>query len=499
MLEFCLRLARGYVINWNGAVFEHKVSCDALNHLLFADLAFARRANPGEYLNKLSAIGRLKDFFNGYTTVTLFELLLVPVYLTLIYYIAGPLVYAPVCVLGVFVLLAVALGDRLRQDLDMRNRADDKRYDFLLDTLEGMHTVKAFCLEDKFTRRYEAIEKKSAMINFRANRNASANFNASTVFGHLMSAAVVSFGAESVMAGDMTSGGLVAATLLAGRIMQPVQRALSIWIRYQDYKLAREKVDSLFSLPSIRRQPRAEPAKDGHVVLRKVSFLQGFDSHEIFQNINLNIQAGETVRISGASSVGKTHLLGLMAGLYIPDEGDVLVDGVDPLRFPYGTLRSHVGLLKSRGEVFRGTIRDNLTSFGSLPEADARRVTRLLGIEQDVARLPRGFDTFIDEYEGGIITPGLKQRIAIARVLAWNPAIVLFDNADRNLDRNGYRAVYRMLVHLKTTKALVMVTDDPNFASLASQHLQLKADGMAPIAAPASDTPQQANVKEVKS
>jgi ABC-type bacteriocin/lantibiotic exporter with double-glycine peptidase domain len=281
--------------------------------------------------------------------------------------------------------------------------------------------------------------------------------------------------------------------------MQPVQRALSIWIRYQDYKLAREKVDSLFSLPSIRRQPRAEPAKDGHVVLRKVSFLQGFDSHEIFQNINLNIQAGETVRISGASSVGKTHLLGLMAGLYIPDEGDVLVDGVDPLRFPYGTLRSHVGLLKSRGEVFRGTIRDNLTSFGSLPEADARRVTRLLGIEQDVARLPRGFDTFIDEYEGGIITPGLKQRIAIARVLAWNPAIVLFDNADRNLDRNGYRAVYRMLVHLKTTKALVMVTDDPNFASLASQHLQLKADGMAPIAAPVIDTPEQANVKEVQS
>jgi ABC-type protease/lipase transport system fused ATPase/permease subunit len=148
--------------------------------------------------------------------------------------------------------------------------------------------------------------------------------------------------------------------------------------------------------------------------------------------------------------------------------------------------------------VFRGTIRDNLTSFGSLPEADARRITRLLSIEQDVARLPRGFDTFIDEYEGGIITPGLKQRIAIARVLAWDPSIVLFDNADRNLDRNGYRAVYRLLVHLKPRKALVMVTDDPNFAALADTHLQLKQDGLSPVASPAQVN-AQTPVKEVQS
>jgi ATP-binding cassette subfamily C protein LapB len=480
ILEFCLRLARGYILHWNGAVFEHKTSCEALNHLLLADLSVTRRASPGEYLNRLSAIGRLKDFFNGYRTVTLFELVLVPIYLGLIYYIAGDLVFAPVCILGGFAVVAGVMGGRLRHDINLRNQADDRRYDFFLDTLDGMHSVKAYCLEDQFTRRYEALEKKSAPINYNASRNASSSFNAATVFAHLMSVAVISFGAERVLAGEMTSGGLIAATLLAGRIMQPVQRALSLWVRYQDFKLSRQQVAGLFALPSIRRATRPEPAKEGHAVLRKVAYLQGFDTHEVFQNINLNIQQGEAVQLSGVSNVGKSHLLGLLAGLYAPDEGSVLVDGLGPLQYPYGALRGHVGLLKSKGEVFRGTIRDNLTSFGSLPEENVRKVTRLLGIDQDVARLPRGFDTFLDEYEGGTITPGLKQRIAIARVLAWDPSIVLFDNADRNLDRNGYRAVYRLLVHLKPNKALVLVTEDPNFAALADKHFQLRQDGLFP-------------------
>ncbi len=499
VLEFCLRLARGYVINWNGAVFEHKVSCDALNHLLFSDLAAAKRTNPGEYLNRLSAIGRLKDFFNGFMTVTLFELVLVPVYLMLIFYIAGPLVLAPAIVLAAFTLMAIGFGNKLREDLARRNEADDRRYDFLLDALEGMHTVKAFCLEDQFTRRYEHIEKESAPINYRATRNSSANFNAANVFGHLMSLAVIAFGAERVMAGDMTSGALIATTLLAGRIMQPVQRALSLWIRYQDYRLASEKVEGLFALPTARRQPSPEPAVQGHATLRNVSFLQGVDNGDIFQNINLSVKAGEAVCITGANSVGKTHLLGMMAGLYIPDQGILTIDDVDPLRYPYGMLRRHVALLKSRGEVFRGTIRDNLTSFGSLTEDEARRVTRVLGIEQEVSRLPRGFDTFVDELDGGIIPPGLQQRIAIARALAWNPGIVLFDNADRNLDRNGYRAVYRMLVHLRGRKTLIMVTDDPNFAALADRHLQLRPDGIFPAAAPVSAAIKKESVKEVQS
>lgn len=483
LLEFVLRLARGYIINWNGAVFDHKVSCDALSHLLFSDLSAARRSSPGEYLNSLSSIARIKDFYSGFNIVTIFELALVPVYLTLIYYIAGPLVLVPAAVLAAFALFATGFGDRLRHDLDRRNKADDRRYDFLLDCLEGMHTVKAFSLEDAFTRRYERIEKSSALINYRTASDASASFNAASVFGHLMSLLVIAFGAERVLAGDMTSGALIASTLLAGRIMQPVQRALSLWVRYQDYRLSERKAGSLFALPSVKRSSAVEPDVKGHAVLRNVSFAHDREMHEIFRNVNLEIKPGEAVRISGLHGGGKSHLLGVMAGLYLGAEGDVKIDGLDPLNYPYGALRKHIGLLKTKGEVFRGTIRDNITSFGSVSEEQARRTTRILGIERDVARLPRGYDTFLGD-DAAHISPGLQQRIAIARVMAWNPGIVLFDNADRNLDRNGYRAVYRLLLHVKAQKSLVLVSDDPNFTALATRHVRLEQNGLREIDIP---------------
>ncbi len=485
-LECCLRLARGYIINWNGAAFDHRMSYEALGHLLHSDLAAARKISPGEYLNRLSSIGRMKDFFSGSTAVILFELILVPVYFALIAYIAGPLVLVPAVVLGGFSVLAFVYGRKLRDNLERRNRADDQRYDFLLDALTGMHTLKSFCLEDAFTRRYEWIEKHSALINYDTSRDAAASFNAANVFGHLMSLMIIGIGVERVIHGEMTSGALIAATLLAGRIMQPVQRALGLWVRYQDYKLSKAKAGELFSLPTVKRARRPEPAKRGQIRIKGVSFRRGPEDGGTFENIGLHLNAGETVRISGGNGTAKSHLLGLIAGLYAPDSGEALVDGLDPLRYPNGTLRRHVGLLKTKGEVFRGTIRDNLTSFGSISEKEARRTTRLLGIEREVARLPRGFDTMIGENEGGTISPGLQQRIAIARVLAWDPGIILFDNADRNLDRNGYRAVYRLLVHLKGHKALALVTEDPNFTGLADRQLWLEPGGLRPIVAPSS-------------
>lgn len=487
VLEIVLRLARGYIINWNGAAFDHKVSCDALSHLLFSDLAAAQKSSPGEYLNNLSAIGKMKEFHSGFNIVTLFELVLVPVYLALIYYIAGPLVLVPAAVLVAFSLFASGFGGKLRNDLNSRNMADDRRYDFLLDCLEGMHTVKAFSLEDAFTRRYERIEKSSARINYNTAKDASASFNAASVFGHLMSLLIIAFGAERVLAGDMTSGALIASTLLAGRIMQPVQRALSLWVRYQDYLLSKNKASSLFELPSVKRASLPEPAVEGHVTLKNISFIHSLENSDTFHNVNLDVRPGETIRITGAHGAGKSHLLGLMAGLYLGGEGQVEIDGLDPLNYPYGALRKHIGLLKTKGEIFRGTIRDNLTSFGAVTEDQARKTTRLLGIEREVARLPRGYDTFLGD-DAAFISPGLQQRIAIARVMAWDPGIILFDNADRNLDRNGYRAVYKLLVHLQGRKTLILATDDPNFGALASRHMRLEVGGLKDIPAPESVT-----------
>lgn len=488
VLEICLRLARGYVVSWNGAAYEHETACRAVDHMLQSNLAIHRASGTGEHLNRINAINRLKDFNSGYLQVTLFELLMIPLFLALIYYIAGWLVLVPLAVMALFGALVVAAGGRLLRALEAREDADERRYDFLLETLTGIHTIKAFCLENSFNRRYEYMEKDSTAANYRVTRDVSSGFNTGTVFSNIMIVCVITVGAMLVLGGQMSSGGLIASILLSGRIMQPMQRALALWVRYQDYSVGQARLRQVFDTPLVRTDYAIdEPERAGHISLRRVGFIYPRASKFLFENVDLDVRAGEAVRITGVYGSGKSTILALIAGLYEAEAGQVLVDGLPPMRYPPGTLCRHVGLLSTQGAIFRGSIRDNITRYGIVGEEDARRATRLLEIDKAIAGLPRGFDTPMGGANDSGISPGLQQRIAMARVMAAQPRVILFDNADRNLDRNGYRAVYRMLAAMKPKVALVLVSDDQNFAKLADRHYRLDHAGLYRLARKNSD------------
>lgn len=485
ILETGLRLARSYLLTWNGSLYEHQTSCRALDRMLWADMAHLgggsdSRNSAGEYLNRLSGIARMRDFENGYLQVTLFEALMIPLFLALVVYIGGWLVLIPLSVMALFGIYAFYIGSQLRAAMQARDDSDDRRYDFLLETLEGVHTIKSFNLEDVFCRRYEFLEKISTGANYAVTREAAAGFNASATFSQMMIVGVISAGAILVLNGAMTAGALIAVILLSGRIMQPVQRLLGLWVRYQDYQLCKSRLEEITSLPQVvinNKTHDIEP--QGALELRNVAFRYKDRAGDfLFENVNLSLRPGDCVRITGAYGSGRSTLLSLMAGIYEPVLGEILVDDRPPSSYPHGHLGRHIGLLQTEGKVFRGTIRDNITLFGLIPEAQAQDATKMMGLDGDIAKLPLGFDTVLDGLDTHQISPGLQQRIAMARVLAARPRILLFDNADRNLDRNGYRAVYRALNMLKETTAMVIVSDDVNFVRLANRHYKLRPGGL---------------------
>ena len=475
VLEVALRLCRAYTLGWSGAAYEHRLSCEAINHILRTDLSTVNRDGAGENLNRMSAISKLREFHNGYDLITYTELAFIAPYLGLIAYISGPLVFVPVVILSAFVIVSAFMGKWLNQALSQRDEADDKRYDFLIDGLQGVHTIKAFSLEKPFLRRYERLQYDATVANYEVTEATSGVFNAATVFSHLMLAAVITIGAWLVLNGNMTSGALIATIFLSGRVMQPVQRALALWTRYQDYQVASEKVRKIFAMPLAPQGQKIripEPERVGSIALENVGF------GELFQNVNLTIRAGESIQISGGYGSGKSTLLKIMAGLYVPDHGKVLIDRREPVDIAPQVMMNHVGLMSTEGTIFRGRIRDNLTRFGSIPEESVRPLTAMLGIEQDVAALPRGFDTWMEGVEQDTVPPGLRQRISMARVLATHPKIILFDNAERNLDREGYRQIHALLGRLKSKVALVLVADDNNISSLATRHVRLTRRGL---------------------
>lgn len=497
VLEVLLRLSRAYVIGRASAAYEHRMACTAMSRVLNADLTQIASYGIGEHLHRMSAVGKLKDFYNGHAITVLSELIFVPLFFALIVYIGHELAFVPAVILSLFTLLSLWKGHRLREALKAREEVDDKRFNFLIESLEGVHTLKAFALEKFFERRYEALEEESSFGNYKVTQETASTFNMGATFSHIMVAAVISTGAWFVLQGALTTGGLIAVLLLSGRMMQPIQKALVLWARYQDYAISREHIAELLTTPQHRIVPRASEKAilvDGRLSLDDVRFQYKADDTPTLDRINLQLKRGDAVLISGEHGAGKTTLLNLIAGIYPPTSGEITIDEENINTYLPENLVRHVGYIRSRPLIFRGTIRDNITCFSQTPEAPAREVAALLGVDKDVAKLPGGFDTFLSGNDTDSIPPGLKQRIAIVRVLATKPRLILFDNAGRSLDKDGYAAIYSLLARLKGKASMILISDDKNIRSLADRHFTLQSGRLLEE----QDTLSRSNIRPYK-
>lgn len=476
ILELCMRLGRAWLMSRCGAAYEHRMACAAMQKIIHADLSRLKKTGIGDSLNQMSSLGRLRDFHNGYVHSVAIELLLVPLSLGLCAYISGALVLVPAIILGVFILVSIRAGRHLKEALHHRETADDKRFNFLVEALEGVHTVKSFALEKYMERRYEALEEESTLSNYHVTQQTSATFSYGAIFSHIMVASVITIGAMFVLQGYLTTGALIATLLLSGRLMQPIQKALALWVRYQDISLAAHHANTLLSMPQqevTKRHHTHAPIPQGRLICHNISF--AFEGNPpLFQDISLHIKKGETIALRGDHGSGKTTLLKIIAGIYPVTSGEILLDDerVESY-FPYELVR-HVGFVRAQPLIFRGTIRDNLTGFGHINEVGAREVATLLGVDKDIATLPAGLDTFLSGNDTDNIPMGMKQKISIVRALAAKPKLILFDNADYALDAVSYGKLYQLLARLRGNVSMILVSDDMNISALADMHYMLE-------------------------
>ncbi|WP_051305926.1 peptidase domain-containing ABC transporter [Desulfogranum mediterraneum] len=469
-LEILLRIARSYLTAWSGAVFEHTTSCRAMEHILGSQLQQFEQQGSGAYLQKMAAISRLRSFYSGQTMLTIVDFPFIFVFLFLIWYIAGNLVYVPLSLFLLFCILALFIGTRLRKEVQEQDFSNKIRYNYFIETLAGIHTLKGVGLEKFFLRRNDRLQTRISQAHYRVAITNTIAINCSTLFSQVMTVAIVSFGAFKVIQGDMGSGGLAACILLSGRIMQPVQRSLSLWTRFQTFFIDRREMADILSLSMVDYdQPSGARKPQGRISLRNLSFRYNQDSPLLLKGLNLSLQAGDSVAISGGSGSGKTTLLHLLTGLLAPTEGSISIDDAPLSHLSPSLLSSHIGYLPEKGAIFNGTIRENLTFFGHTNEEDAMNAAAFLRIDQAVALLPEGYETLLSDSVNDPIPPGLKQRIAIARVLANKPRVILFDNADRGLDKKGYNIIFSVLGRLKPRTVLLIVSDDRNILRLADR------------------------------
>jgi len=494
LLEALLRLGRSYIGGWMGARFEHIAGCEAMERILAANITDFERHGSGVHLERLNALRTVKEYYSGQAILVFCDLPFALLYLVIIGYLAGPLVFVPVFLILLFAASALFVGARLRQSLENRRTADDRRFNLIIEVLGAIHTLKSMAMENQILRRYEKLQEICTEAARRVIRHSSSALSIGAVFSQVTIFLVVGLGSLLVIHGALTVGGLVACTMLAGRAMQPLQRAVGIWTRFQSIRLAREQVEETLAIPP--EAPPGLPALPpvrGALELRNVSFRygrnrDGVELPLIFRETSLRVDAAETIGLVGANGSGKSTLLFLMSGLLQPTAGTVLLDGHDISAFDPASVRSSVAYLPQHGKLFNGTIIDNITMFRPEKTDDALAVARLLGLEQVVTTMPLGYRTPVGDGATDTVARGVKQRIAIVRALVDRPRVVLFDEANSAMDGAGDALLREFLSKLKGRCTLVLNTHRPSLLRLADRTFEIR-DGTLVERAPVETRP----------
>ncbi|WP_417827136.1 peptidase domain-containing ABC transporter [Thalassospira povalilytica] len=482
LIEAVLRLGRAYISSLSAAKFEHESAQKAVGHLLSASLIDYDKTASGLHLQRLNSLNLLRDFYSGQAIGAIVDLPFVVLFLALIAVIGGVLVAVPVGILLAFFLTAMILGHQLRAALDKRSQSDERRYNFIIETLTGIHTIKSMAMENLMVRRHEQLQEQCSSDDLIAARSAHAAVNASATFSMLTMVMVAAIGSVLVINGDLTVGGLAACTMLSGRSIQPLQRAMSLWTQFQNIRVARQRVNELFEIKPEDSAVTAEmPLLEGKIELRNLGFSHA-DGKKIFDRLDLVVEPGDSVAITGDNGTGKTTLLWLLMGALRPDSGDILLDGKNPSDYTAESTRRQIAYLPQHGVMFKGTILENITGFRKEIGVDrVVEIARRLGLDDIVMRMPEGYDTEVGGQASETLPRGVKQRIAVARALIDYPRIVLFDEANSSLDMAGDNIMASLMLELKKHCTLVMVSHRPSLIALANKQYRIVDHHLVPV------------------
>ena len=480
ILENILRILRAFVTGWLDARYEYIISVEAFSRILNSKITDYELIGTGVYLEHLNSIQVIKDFFNTQVITIILDIPFVLVFIALFFYIAGMLVLVPLILLSVLAYAAHIFGKQLSGCLTTKREADDKRINFIISSLTNIHSIKSMALEMQMLRRYERIQEKASHADHQLVLKSATTLLSSNIISQLVTIFTLLFGAIMVIHGHLTIGGLAACILLSNRILQPVNRATTIWARLQAVKQAQKRLQEIAHLPQEHGKtfPKISTVK-GELTLENISFRYTENQPWLFSNISLHINAGEMIGLQSENASGKSTLLWLMMGILTPTEGKLLIDGKNIQDYDQQSVREKIAYIPQQGVLFNGTLIENITLFRPHLTQQAKRIAEMLGLTHDIQQLPKGYETEVGKQAVETLPYGLKQRICIARALISQPKIILFDEANTTIDMRSDAILKSIFAQYRGHCTWILVSQRPSLLQLADhvytlQHKKLE-------------------------
>jgi ATP-binding cassette subfamily B protein len=451
---------RSYMMAWLGDRIVMDIRRRLYEHLQLLSLRFYDQEQTGRLVSRITNdAGNIQDFMTEGLQDILRDFFMLVFVGAVMFAMNWKLALATLLPVPVLMFLAGRFARRVQRLWHMVWRRFARIHAMLADAIPGTRVVKAFGREDYEVRRFSDALESHFRASLRAARLWTIFFPSvgfTTSIGFLV---VWGYGGYLVIQGDLSLGSMMAFIGYLWRFYAPIQNLTRFTHRLQRAATAAERIfEILDTPPEIQDAPDAIDLKEvrGHIVFDRVSF--SYDGiHKALKGVRFEVQPGEMVGLVGPSGAGKTTLISLLLRFYDPQEGRILLDGIDLRKIKLASLRRHIGVVLQETYLFNGTIAENI-AYGD-PEAPLEALiaaAKIANAHEFILKQPDAYDTYIGE-RGSRLSGGERQRLAIARAILKDPAVLIFDEATSNVDTETeakIREAIENLVRGRTTIAI---------------------------------------------
>ncbi|WP_286927754.1 type I secretion system permease/ATPase [Pseudomonas sp. UBA7721] len=460
VFDFSMRLLRLKVTDLLGKRADLRVSDLVYGHALRLRNS-VRPKSTGSFISQLRELESIRDLITSSTATALADLPFFLLFLFVFWLIGGVLVFVPIVALVAMVVPGLLAQRRLARLANASMRESSLRNAMLVESIQGLDEIKALQAEARFERQWNQYNAACAHTNLRLRTLTNGLVAWTQNVQGAVFAVVIVIGAPMVIAGDLTTGSLVAASMLASRMMAPLAQLTHVLTRWQQAKVALQGLDKLMQSPVDHPEGEARvhmPALRGEYRLRQATFRYSEEAPPVLNIAQLDIRPGERIAVLGRNGAGKSTLLQALAGSMDLMQGEVSLDGIAMAHLDPADLRRDVGLLAQYARLFHGTLRENLT-LGAGQASDQELVAALssTGALDFVRRLPKGMDHLI--LEGGLgLSGGQRQALVLSRLLVRQPQVLLLDEPTASLDDITERRLLDNLDRFCQGRTLVIAT-----------------------------------------
>ena len=460
VFDFVMRIMRLRITDVLGKRADLRVSDLVFGHALRLRNS-VRPKSTGSFISQLRELEQIRDLITSSTATALADMPFFFLFLLVFYLIGGNLVLIPLLALVAMVLPGMLAQRKLAKLANASMREAALRNAMLVESVQGMDDIKALQAEQRFQQQWNHYNAASAdsSLRLRSLTNSLVAWTQNVQGG--VFAIVIVFGAPMVISGDLTTGSLVAASILSSRMMGPMAQLTHVLTRWQQAKVALQGLNWIMQMPVDHPEGSQRvhlPAIRGDYQLRQAGFRYSEEASPALSGIDLKIRPGERIAVLGRNGAGKSTLLQALAGAMDLSSGETTLDGIALGHIDPADLRRDVGLMSQQARLFHGTLRDNITlGAGQASDQEIIAALAVTGALDFVRQLPKGMDHLI--LEGGLgLSGGQRQSLLLSRLLIRQPQVLLLDEPTASLDDITERLLLEKLTTWCQGRTLIVAT-----------------------------------------